>query len=261
MIFDFVSYKRQLNQHLMTDCTSRVSPKVAVLTHWQIPQGSNQMVSPLVSENEQEKLQACCVCKTSWLLDLWRRLWWYLLGPVKVHLTFYWQSLWSTAKNTPPSPESRLKANTTHAGSPTETSICKKKQIILSNTTLESHPNSQFQPIQYSTTQHPQENQKTNTQCLPIIETKNNKVSLSCQPTIQPQPLSHYTAVNFFLATESLSQRVTVVPSGNTRTRVSPSLTLSPKKIHCYTEEKRWFTFYLRTAIIFYSIGILFIQN
>jgi hypothetical protein len=39
-----------------------------------------------------------------------------------------------------------------------------------------------------------------------------------------------YTAVNFFLATESLSQRVTVVPSGNAPTRVSPSLTLSPKK-------------------------------
>jgi hypothetical protein len=34
----------------------------------------------------------------------------------------------------------------------------------------------------------------------------------------------------FFLATESLSQRVTVVPSGNAPTRVSPSLTLSPKK-------------------------------
>jgi hypothetical protein len=36
--------------------------------------------------------------------------------------------------------------------------------------------------------------------------------------------------VNFFLATESLSQPVTVVPSGNAPTRVSPSLILSPKK-------------------------------
>jgi hypothetical protein len=36
----------------------------------------------------------------------------------------------------------------------------------------------------------------------------------------------------FFLATESLSQPVTVVPSGNAPTRVSPSLTLAPKKIH-----------------------------
>jgi hypothetical protein len=36
--------------------------------------------------------------------------------------------------------------------------------------------------------------------------------------------------VNFFLATESFSQPVTVVPSGNAPTRVSPSLILSPKK-------------------------------
>jgi hypothetical protein len=45
----------------------------------------------------------------------------------------------------------------------------------------------------------------------------------------------HLTKVGtseFFLATESLSQPVTVVPSGNAPTRVSPSLTLSPKKIH-----------------------------
>jgi hypothetical protein len=34
----------------------------------------------------------------------------------------------------------------------------------------------------------------------------------------------------FFLATESLSQPVTVVPSGNAPTRVSSSLILSPKK-------------------------------
>jgi hypothetical protein len=36
--------------------------------------------------------------------------------------------------------------------------------------------------------------------------------------------------VNLFLATESLSQRVTVVPSRNTPTRVSPFFTLLPKK-------------------------------
>jgi hypothetical protein len=36
-------------------------------------------------------------------------------------------------------------------------------------------------------------------------------------------------ANEFFLATESLSQPVTVVPSGSAPTRVTPSLTLSPK--------------------------------
>jgi hypothetical protein len=42
--------------------------------------------------------------------------------------------------------------------------------------------------------------------------------------------LHTFDSKNFFLATESLSERVTVVPSGNTPTRVSPSLTLSPNK-------------------------------
>jgi hypothetical protein len=44
------------------------------------------------------------------------------------------------------------------------------------------------------------------------------------------QRISQVDTSEFFLATESLSQPVTVVPFGNAPTRVSPALILSPKK-------------------------------